>query len=432
VGRSPAVLRTLDPAERYFWLLARVAPMNAMGVAETDVELDEEDVRRALAALQRRHPLLRARVQVVGGDLAFVSADGPIPLRVLERTASLPDVMARELDDPLPEDEGPAGRCLLVPLDGGGSAVLLVVDHTVADALAVMRAVQYLVRQIGVVDSTDPPLELPPPLHECFSPELRSPSAAVEVLRAVRAERSGQGPPADLPFHDRTASVRASRLDQLVLEPGALEKLRAEASACGSSVFGMLAAATLRATASLLGGAEDHLISLGTPTDLRRRVDPPIPDESMVVAIGLLSTPYQVRVGSDPDLARQITEQTRREVARGESHLFYRFARIATFAPTPEDIDAFRTWTSTIPQNLNISNMGVIDHADDPPWVRSVSSALGTSTNQPMFLAAQTYRGTLLVNATTDGSKLAASVNDQLLFRIAEQTGAQRRTHSIT
>src|SRR6202034_3332582 len=95
----------------------------------------------------------------------------------------------------------------------------------------------------------------------------------------------------------------------------------------GDTVKGVLAAAALESCLGLFDEPEDRMLCLAIPTDLRQRVVPPLSDEGVFCAVGLLCTPYLVHPTSNPDLGRQVSEQTDREVARGESHLFYRFAR---------------------------------------------------------------------------------------------------------
>jgi hypothetical protein len=254
---------------------------------------------------------------------------------------------------------------------------------------------------------------------------MRAPRAAVDVLAAIRAERDG-GVPNAFPCHRRDATARRSRLDCLVLEPGRLEQLAAAARGEGATVHGTLAAAVLQASATLLAGTDDPWVCLATPTDLRRRLEPPLPDDEVMLAIGLLCTPYLVARDESTTLARAISEQTRREVARGESHLFYRFSRAGAYAATDEGLASFARSISASPQNVAVSNLGVVADRGDPPWVRSLSFALGPSPNQLAFVAATTYRGAALLQIVTDGARLAAGPAERLVREVEERTGARR------
>ncbi len=243
---------------------------------------------------------------------------------------------------------------------------------------------------------------LAPPLHERFPEALRKPRAAVEVLSTIRAERDGLAAPSVLPFHARAAAERVSRYAALVLDPPAAARLVSGARKAGISVTGAIAAPVLQAGAALFGDSEDRTTCLAIPTDLRARVEPPIADDGVVLAIGLLCTPYLVSDETTDTLARDIGEQITREVARGESHLFYRFARAGAFAASDAGIESFSTWVAATPQNIAVSNIGVIDDAGDPPWVRRVTFLLGPAANQVAFVSVTMYRGELVLNVITD------------------------------
>jgi hypothetical protein len=161
-------------------------------------------------------------------------------------------------------------------------------------------------------------------------------------------------------------------------------------------------------------------------------VAPPLSDDEVMLAVGLLCTPYRVSEDAGVTLARAISEQTRREVARGESHLFYRFARAGAYAATDEEIASFACSIAASPQNAAVSNLGVVAERGDPPWVRSLSFALGPSPNQVAFVAATTYRGALVLQVVTDGARLADGPAEQLVRGIEERTGDRRVPSSST
>jgi hypothetical protein len=425
----PDVLRALDPIERYFWLLGQVASMNLIGMAELDCQLETGVLTESVQALQARHPLLRARVEQLDGEFVFVEAPRLIPVEVRPVTSLgwTAEVQA-ELATPFAPAPAPLCRCVYLPFtDRDRSALLVVVHHVMIDGRSLPRLVQQIVRQ---VDSAGPALvevaELPGPLTERFAEEIRSPRARIEVLREVQRERKGQAEPVALPFHHREVASRRPRFDLLEVEPDQMPPLRDRARAAGASVYGLLAAATLEATAALFEGAADRVICLATPTDLRNRVDPPEPDDSIRCAVGLLSTPYPVATPPDPGLGRRITEQTRKEVARGESHLFYAIVRAGLFPANDDGIARFADWVAQTPQNVAVSNVGVVDDQGDPSWVRSVGVSLGCSPNQMSFMLVTTYRGRMVITVTTDSEKLAPEVTERFLHGVMAQTGAHR------
>jgi hypothetical protein len=430
---APRVLRTLDPAERYFWLLGHVANMNLVVVAELERRLDPAAVRGALDALQRRHALLRGRVDVVDGAPAFVEASGEIPLSVMTGRADDAGAIGWMLNRPFDPDPSPLVRCVYVEGEGDGRSLLaLVVHHALVDARGGVRALQQMLRWLAdgdggatAGDPGAPSVAVPAALHERFPEELLKPRAVVEILSTIRAERDGQAEPSAFPFHARDAAARVSQSAALVVDPPAAAELVAGARRAGASVTGAVAAAVLQAGAALFGDGEDRTICLATPTDLRVRVTPPI-DDDVVLAVGLLCTPYLVSGETAGTLAAEISTQTTREVARGESHLFYRFARAGAFAPSDEGIESFGHAMAATPQNIAVSNAGTIDDAGDPPWVRRMTFVLSPSANQVAFVSVTTYRGELVMHVTTDEAKLPPALAEELVAGIGARLGGTR------
>jgi hypothetical protein len=421
-------LRALDPAERYFWLLGQVSGASSVYFAELDRRLDRRRLAEGIGVLLRRHPLLRARVEVVDAEFTFVEAsDEVVVTEIPLREGESPSI--GEMFRPFDPSPSPLVRCIYQPVEGRErSVLLLVMHHAFIDGLAGMRAMQQLLRWMDHHDAPSDPVSrsVPVPVHERFPPELRSPRAALDVLASIRAERAGQPAPETFAFHGRGVTACHPRYDQLALDPQATAALLARARAAGATIFGQLSAAVLEAGAALLSDEGVHLISLASATDLRARSDPPLPLDDMQLAIGMLCTPYLVSGGTNATLARQIGEQTRREAARGESHLFYRFARTAAYPASEEGIDSFARWLDAAPRNLTVSNLGRIDDTGDPPWVRTLVSALPAGPNQVAFVAATTYRDKLALTVTTDLARLPVALAERLVAGIAERLGARR------
>jgi hypothetical protein len=124
-------------------------------------------------------------------------------------------------------------------------------------------------------------------------------------------------------------------------------------------------------------------------------------------------------------LPRHIGEQIRREVERGESHLFYRFARTAAYPPTDEGLAAFTKWVDSTPQNVTVSSTGVQDDTGDPPWVRRISATMLPGPNQLAFAAVTTYRGEMVLNVSTDVAKLAPELADRFVDGLMARLGAR-------
>ncbi len=193
--------------------------MTGVFLAYADRIFDEDELAGALAAIQRRHPLLRARVDVVDDDYAFVEVDGTIPVVVhpLQPGDVLPIAEMHLL--PFPDAPHPLVRCISFPIAGEDrSVVVIVMHHVFLDGSSGIHLLQQFARALDGDESalalSD---EVPAALHTRFPPDLASPRAAVAVLGAVRAEREGTPAPAVFPFHDRVAAATHPRHDLLVV-----------------------------------------------------------------------------------------------------------------------------------------------------------------------------------------------------------------------
>jgi hypothetical protein len=422
------VLRELDPAERYYWLLSRLSATNIVAIAELDRVLPRDALVFGLASVQRRHPLLRASIEEADGQLVFVETAANIPVTHISAQGSeWIATLESELDTPFEPSPAPLVRCVHIATDGAErSFVLLTVQHALADARSAVVALQQILRQVEGPTDSEVTAPLPPPLHDRIPPEWRAARGALDVLTAIRGEREDLPPATTFAFHDRGAADQSSRVDMLTIEARQTKALRAEGRRGDATMQGVLGAAVLNATAALFDQPEDRVLFLATPTDLRQRVDPALPADTVMLAIGLLCTPYRLQVGENPSLAHHISQQTQRELTRGESHLFYRFARAGAFAPTEDGIAAFAASMTDAPANIAVSNLGVVNDEGDPSWVRSLSFALSTTSNQPAFVAATTYRDRLTVNIATDRSKMAPGLADQLTEGISRRLVLRR------
>jgi hypothetical protein len=433
-----SVLRALDPSERFFWLSDRVATMNIVTMAVLDRRLEPATIAAALRAVQRVHPFTRARIEVVDNQPTFVEVTGEIPVevRTVEGAGWLAEVEV-EVERPFDRSPTPEARCVYLPIEGEDTSVLLLIlPHAISDGRASIKLIQQVLRAIahdGDNLPARPPAAMPPLLHDHFPAEFRSPRKALDVLQAIRGERQGLGEPPLVPFHARHVEARVPRYQFLVGKPGGLSGMVDRARAAGATLSGALGAIALESLASLFDDSGERTLYLATPVDLSQRVEPPLSVDTVVCAVGMLCTPYRVSTPGDPDpdhpgpadpaLARTTTEQFRRELDRGESHLFFRFARIASFPATDDGIRSFADQIDHSPQNLMFTNIGNLDDADDPPWVRLICATMAPQSNQIALMTSCTYRGQYLISISTDRAKLSDAAAAKFVAELAARTG---------
>jgi hypothetical protein len=126
-------LRPLEPSEQYFWLSNRNSAKHFVIAAEIVEDATVEAWAVAVAAAQRRHPLLRVSVEYdPDGPPCFREhANIPIPVRIVPEDGfdTWQAEMAKELAMPILLSGAPLARITLLR-KSGGSILLLSMHHS--------------------------------------------------------------------------------------------------------------------------------------------------------------------------------------------------------------------------------------------------------------------------------------------------------------
>ena len=134
--------RQYSDAERVVWLVDRDCCPNTAAVARIGGTIDEHALRVALNWLQKRHSMLRTRVDVLGGRAPVApeaETNPPIQLRIEDRTGNEQwEGEARfELDQPLPFTRGPLVSAVVLKSDEV-SELILTLRHVYGDTASVL------------------------------------------------------------------------------------------------------------------------------------------------------------------------------------------------------------------------------------------------------------------------------------------------------
>lgn len=137
--QATTLVRPLGAAERLFYRYSERNPAHFSIVAEFDEVLYADELRTALAAVQRRHPLLSVHVEDRPDTrLGFYRAATVAPVELAVRRGpelAWQAAAAEELSRPFDRSRAPLMRALL--LQGPArSALLLTFDHTIADGIS--------------------------------------------------------------------------------------------------------------------------------------------------------------------------------------------------------------------------------------------------------------------------------------------------------
>jgi amino acid adenylation domain-containing protein len=194
-------LRTLGRRQYAFWILQQLAPDSAVSnlsiAFRTSRPLRWWPLHAAVNHLLGRHPALRTRFPAAAGvPVRHVSAGSDVQLTVEVGAATAADLTARLHEAAkMPFDLGSELplRLVLFQISGGGSALLLVVHHIVADAVSVAVLVDELARTYdGIADGSGIPDKLRGEVPAAVEPPARPEDSAFwsEHLRGVEAAQA--------------------------------------------------------------------------------------------------------------------------------------------------------------------------------------------------------------------------------------------------
>ncbi|GAB6041501.1 non-ribosomal peptide synthetase [Endothiovibrio diazotrophicus] len=301
--RPPGTSRPASAAETQLWALQQRAPesvaYNMAGMVEIHGALDGAALARAVAAVQRRHPLLHSRF-VEGDDGLRVE---PRPDWIVVPPVGLPEVSptygAEEAARPFRLDRELPLRARIYQLDDDRWRLLLVFHHIAADADSI-AIVGRAVERAYALATAEPALDaaalaerLPPPGADPLSAEERLDftDGGAEAAALARWVERLHGVVGVSPLSRERAGDGGARVETLSVEPPLRRRLGARARAAGVTPF-MLLHTALAVALHRFGGGEEVVI--GTPVSQRG-------DEALGDTVGMLLNTVPLRLAVDPE-----------------------------------------------------------------------------------------------------------------------------------
>jgi hypothetical protein len=174
--------RPLGEQERLLNYMNTFSGLMPLGVMHIRGPLDAEMVERALAWLQRRHPVLRAHIRY--GELVWTNVppyayrqpyfetEGTLPIEFREVAGDWREIMEQELNKPLPKGKRPRVRVTLVPdrTDPELNHLMFCADHACMDA----PAAQIMNRELMEYFADPAKMEALPPTYATLPPPLEA------------------------------------------------------------------------------------------------------------------------------------------------------------------------------------------------------------------------------------------------------------------
>lgn len=428
--------RPLSGLERRFYLAALPSRINVVACARVEGRVEPDAWRRALAALQRRHPLLGAHVVDREGDLRFDTAGtAPIPLRVLPRTG--PEhrlaLIDEEMHEPFPGGRAPLARSVVLA-DEAGADALLTCHHAIGDALAVLTAFRdafEALQRLG--EGAAQPLEpLPdaPPMGALLPPDAPGSGMLPALLRYLWLR------PRQLPAEGRAPPrERRSRLLHDQLDEAATKALADACKGEGTSVHGATMAAALLAAAPELPGGRGAL-AVNSPVSMRPLL-PALPPEAFGYYAWGVTTMH--RVGPDRgfwELAREARDAVQAQVqAKAPLASLARLEAAEAKArrrrpPNAEEAAAIAARVERYHPALQVSSFGRLDAPERYGALRwrEFLAVDNKDTGGPALgFASHTFRGRLTLDLVHPeplvGRERAARVHARALRHLREAAG---------
>jgi hypothetical protein len=384
---ADALTARLGSLEELVWLYDQTCPFHFVMAATFIGAGTSAPWREVLDALQRRHPLLRVRIERDASAYPkFVTDDaGRIPLRMNDADVGWAGEMSRELQIPFDHRNAPLIRAVVCG-DTTVSTLLLTAHHAIADAISLT----WVFRDVLLLLSGQKLEPLAPPVSQ---DEMLG--NALWAVPEKPARTLPQATASDASFRERLQVHHRALSRNLTV--AIAEKARSE----GTTVFGALSAAAILAGRSLSDRWRTETLRFLCPVSSRRYAEF---QEAVRAYFNIISLHLAPDIGSDLwDLTRYckaaVLPAQSREGAKGIAKQLVGFLETG---PTPADVSDFMHAHFT--SNGSLSSIGAIPYptrARDIELTGIWGPALSTGVDGEQYLGAVTLNGKLHLTNTS-------------------------------
>ncbi|HOS96312.1 MAG TPA: condensation domain-containing protein [Deltaproteobacteria bacterium] len=359
------------------WIFDKASCVNFVTYALVQGEIVEEDLRRALACLQNRHPMLN--VSIVrhgwwGARLQYRQRPG-IPLKIIasEDGQALIPVIEAECMERF-TGKGPLARCVLCRHSPSQSTLMLTMDHAIADGMSGILAMRDLLRALEQGDEAGSrlvPLEHAKPVEGYFPRDMLGWRGWLKhvafLARTLRNDLTAKNVVPCTP--DAYAPYDECRVCLVTREvaPHKLERLANYAKRNGITMNSLLLSAKVLATAQHQGITTPSTFAVGYDVNMRKRVTPPVGDHIGMFLSAIMST-HTAHGGSDLiALAQDIQNAKEAAMRNGELFIGYpKFIQVLNallflFGTGQLGVKVYTGIYKSFPLNAAVSNLGNLD-----------------------------------------------------------------------
>jgi NRPS condensation-like uncharacterized protein len=324
--------RPLGGNELLTWLYGQAHCINCPIVARVRGPLEASSVRRALDALQARHPLLGARVGWPEQAAEFIFGDAaPIPLRVVAREDEThwQREMDHEFNEPFAADRAPLVRVVL--LQGNGlHELVLTFHHVVGDGYGAIYLMRDLLEASAAGLAGGTPQLSPLPLRaslEALLPArlqgmrgwargLRTIGSMLWEMRRFKTRKLPDEAPGE-------PGKRRTRVHYVEIPPEAFARIQESCRTERTTLHGALCAALLKAVARRIprDGGPGAPVDLGcfSPVSARDMLEPPLSAEEFGLYTGSVASHHRLTESTSLwELSREVREKVRQAKQLGD------------------------------------------------------------------------------------------------------------------
>ena len=285
------VLRPLGAFERLpMTMNATAEGINIISTTTVEAALSPELFRRAVDALQQRHPSLRCSIKPVEGEPCWVEDAGEIPIDHAEpgdgeawktRSSAL---MSLKYD----QDQGPLARFVLYRRSDTANETweyILAIHHGISDtqnARDISNQVNgYLAALLADQPLAVESLPIPVTIESVHESIPRDPAAPAHTREAQREGDVVLPLEVDAPIEERTMHFQSRRLDS-----DQVGRLVVRARQHETTLHGAVMAAQLKALYAMTTGSGPATSNCTSFIDFRRRVVPALGNETLGYYVG--------------------------------------------------------------------------------------------------------------------------------------------------
>ena len=440
--RETTIERPLGPTEDMYWRFDAVSPLNFGTVVRFNGTFSSDQLQRALAALQHRHPLMRSRIELAEeGAPWFRSRVGPIPL---QETRMPPGqewaLLENELNTPFDTSVGPLMRCVLVRHSDKDASLISVYHHAACDGRSAVFLLRDLVQSLTQqIHGGRPDLEPLPPV-EYYGDRINTlkdyedlEDGLKTVWRTLQASAKFMTR-VGIPMGIRKASDKPLLQQRILVEPRFVEPELMKRVARKARDEGVTVQCVLNAALSLTVATDSptrafEVTSCTQVLDIRDRLHPPVGEDCGVFVTGATSLHSLNEQTDFWSLARDIHQRLKETL---DTPLpFFHPALHRSFAAIGKvlgrrNADVFSQMIKRLhPEGLAVSNLGQIRIEVEDATVKV--SEFGFATNTNVFNYFNTSAATLdgrmtwsFSGSTLLGRDRIALIADHTIARIVQ------------